>query len=559
MAEVLKESYEFDKTNIREHHYFPPYVPFDEKKLQKFRKYLITDEIHECARDETYKLWIDNDDYNSDSSEENFDDEDEEQKKIREMEKTDKKENKYNILSYIPCENNCFYFRNIDRLRISQTAVDEVLNLYEFEQLKNIDINFYMINNWKLLNKEEKFSSKNLVWSKINIYNEPKQGELIRFMRNIHGEKIAFYFLWVIFLLKRFVYLNIVTGICFTVYYFQSYFGEISVGKSGMSVLDFVFFFHSIFVGFFSSILIKSWKGKELLYSTIWGTKDYETYEGYRDEYQKGANVVRFAFNKKLPIRSAWFRYIKQFLSFLVLCIIAAANVALMYGCFQIKIERSLLLKSLNKTSDNFVIVNDTENIENKKEKDDKNKNKNKRFKRLLDFENFENFDANADYENLKNYFDINAKYQINLEPYMEEENKEINSLRFLNTNNTKINESNNKTNSNNTDTNSTSTNSTVKPKKKYYPVRWNRPGESEIFSSYRPILSALLIGLLIEIFRSINSFVANKLTLWENHEKQSKSDRSYISKYILLEFINNFSFAFYILIFRVKVFLKVF
>lgn len=78
------------------------------------------------------------------------------------------------------------------------------------------------------------------------------------------------------------------------------------------------------------------------------------------------------------------------------------------------------------------------------------------------------------------------------------------------------------------------------------------------MFDGAMPIISALLLGLKIEIFRGINSFISYKLTNWENYEKQSIANREYIIKYFSLEWINNFSFGFFILFFKVK-FLKLF
>lgn len=85
MIDFLKQKFEFDQVDIEDHHYFPPHTEIlDFFEMHKFRKYFPNDDIHECADEEQYKLWVNLEDLNRDKDESDIEENEEENvKKIK--------------------------------------------------------------------------------------------------------------------------------------------------------------------------------------------------------------------------------------------------------------------------------------------------------------------------------------------------------------------------------------------------------------------------------------------------------------------------------------------
>jgi hypothetical protein len=64
-------------------------------------------------------------------------------------------------------------------------------------------------------------------------------------------------------------------------------------------------------------------------------------------------------------------------------------------------------------------------------------------------------------------------------------------------------------------------------------------------------MIIGILTGVQIKVMTVIYSYVAEKLTDWENHEKASYYDNSLSLKIIFFEFINNYSSLYYISFFK--------
>ena len=72
------------------------------------------------------------------------------------------------------------------------------------------------------------------------------------------------------------------------------------------------------------------------------------------------------------------------------------------------------------------------------------------------------------------------------------------------------------------------------------------------------PILVGIITGLQIEIMSSINLRLCKYLTNFENHEKNSIYEESYVTKLLFFEFVNNFITMFYIAFIKVNYYFKI-
>jgi len=362
MTQLLKQNFEFEEVDINDQHYFPPYFPMDNEKIVKFRKYLGNDDIHECANEEQYKLWINMEDYQESEEEESFDSDNPEAK--NELETQEKNNNKiYDVLKEIPCEKSCFYNRNIDRLRIIASSLDEVINfdvLRNFDQIYETDL---LINNYP--EYESKTTAKNLIFTKLNVFSSKVQGQLVRLFRNFCGEKIAFYFLWYCFFLEYIIILGVFSAIIFVLTLFTTFFASIDIfgENSGLNVLDAIYVLYSFFVAVWSSILIKAWKSKESIYAYIWGTDDFESDEPYRDEFIHD-EMQTLIFTQRIPMQKAWKSFLKISFSWFIMLLFCVASVFIMIEIFRIKDLDMFKNVNTNSTID----TNSTININNRME-----------------------------------------------------------------------------------------------------------------------------------------------------------------------------------------------
>ena len=75
--------------------------------------------------------------------------------------------------------------------------------------------------------------------------------------------------------------------------------------------------------------------------------------------------------------------------------------------------------------------------------------------------------------------------------------------------------------------------------------------------SNNLPMYIGIMNGLQIKIMSFIYWYIANWLTKWENHEKNSTFDYNLSIKIIIFEFINNYSSLYYIAFVKVHYLLK--
>lgn len=352
MRDFLKRKFEVDLVDINDHHYFPPHFIFVCGEYDKFRKYLQNDDIHECPKEEQYKLWVTLDDYQGESSNEESDEENENE---NENEKTEEKEDEvFDVEKDFPCE-DCFYYRNIDRLRIISASIDKVVNLKELESCDDFYKNSFCINNYKAY--EERTTAKYLIFNRLNVYSDKSQGELIRLFRNFFGEKIAFYFLWYCFLIKYIVILMIMSSCIFVLVNFSSFFVTKELIKnSGISALDAIYIIYSFIVGVWSTMLMKAWKSKESLYSYIWGCDDNKSDEPFRDEFEFD-KMTTFVFTKRVPVQKAWKKTLRKLFTALVILGLCVASAWIMLGILKLK-DRDLLAAGANNSSLNSTVSN---------------------------------------------------------------------------------------------------------------------------------------------------------------------------------------------------------
>ena len=86
-------------------------------------------------------------------------------------------------------------------------AIDEVLHLSKLKNLDDKITSFHMYNYDSL---QRKIYPKKILWETKNIFSSSTKNEIVQIFRNFFGEKIAFYFLWMIELNKWLIFPSLV-------------------------------------------------------------------------------------------------------------------------------------------------------------------------------------------------------------------------------------------------------------------------------------------------------------------------------------------------------------
>ncbi len=257
---------QFEDLNFNQPELFPPYFKFINNKSNKYRRYEKNDNFHKCQK---------------------------------------------NICNY------CSKYRNIDKLRLINLALEKI---FDFNVLKELDIiknefNIKNYNSYKDQIKYQKLAGNYIIHRKDFIKN-------IKIIRNYYGEKISFYFLWMYILLKWLIYPCIFGVIYFILlliiekYVDNNYFEDyLNINLS--EILRIIF---TIITAIWGILFCKSWKQNEKLFSYFWGTDDISKNEPDKENFKPDLQT-KFVFGEKIKFSSMRVRNIKRIISYLVLFI----------------------------------------------------------------------------------------------------------------------------------------------------------------------------------------------------------------------------------------------
>ena len=149
---------------------FPPYLPFEINKKEKFRTYEKNDDYHFCQNDPDFG------------------------------------------------GNNCLHLvsvlRNIDKLRLIKLSLEDIFlfnDLYQYDFLKSI------IYKRDLVDYKDKKPLNSLSYNFCSIFEDSYLMDQINTFRNLYSEYISFYFLWMVHLIHWILYPTILGIILFKI------------------------------------------------------------------------------------------------------------------------------------------------------------------------------------------------------------------------------------------------------------------------------------------------------------------------------------------------------
>ncbi|MCQ2817650.1 MAG: anoctamin [archaeon] len=259
--------------------YWPPHVPYEIDKDEKFQRYENNDDYHEC-----------NVNYDTDEV----------------------------------C-GKCTVFRNIDKIRLIYMSVDRILKFNAMMEEKFL--RFVLIKrNYK--DYGDKLSAEYLLKKAWNLYDRETQVEHFFIIRNFYGEKICYYFMWLKTFLQRLLKPAIIGILVFI--------AKMILQNRYQKIYELVIIGYLVVIPCWGCIFNDIWLQKERFYNFIWGTENFKHLEP-DSELFKPDGLKQLIFFSNFPYVSPCKKYAKKFLSYFVMGIMLSLTIAGTFTLFYFK------------------------------------------------------------------------------------------------------------------------------------------------------------------------------------------------------------------------------
>ena len=281
---------QFKELNISYKLGFPPYLPFDKSKKEKFRKYEKNDDYHFCENDPDF-----------------------------ENEK---------------CTHPVSIFRNIDKLRLIKLSLEDIFqfnDLYQYGFLKSI---IYKRNLIDYKNKEPLTS---FYYNFISIFENSNLMDLLNVYRNLYSEYISFYFLWLIHLIHWLLYPTIFGIILFGLIH-SNYIKKITIyddDEIKIDLKDIILLSFSGIIIILANLFQKTWKQKEKIFCYFWGMENFLNNEPNND-FIPDQNID-FLFKTKIKIMKPSKFIFRNVISYVILGLIIIVRLISIHFLFSLQ------------------------------------------------------------------------------------------------------------------------------------------------------------------------------------------------------------------------------
>jgi hypothetical protein len=193
--------------------------------------------------------------------------------------------------------------------------------LINFEFFKRQDVLINRIHKRNYLSYGKSIDVENLQSKTRIFFNDKNIKYLINLIRNYHGEKVAFYFLY----LNHYLIWLICPSIIGIIFFFLN--GENRIIKTLPLIYEHLYRLgYCIMITFWSTLFIKGWQQKENFYSYLWGTENFKhkdvQHETFKPDFQK-----YFMLGEKILFSTRLKRIFKRLFSYLILLIMGTLTI----------------------------------------------------------------------------------------------------------------------------------------------------------------------------------------------------------------------------------------
>ena len=269
---------------------FPPYLPFDLNKKEKFRTYEKNDDYHFCEDDHDFG------------------------------------KNK--------CSHSVSVLRNIDKLRLIKLSLEDIFHfndLYQYGFLKSI---IYKRN---LKDYQDKKPLISFSYNFNSIFEESNLMDLINTFRNLYSEYVSFYFLWMIHLIHWFLY-PIIFGIIMFALIQSNYITKIIIYNDNeikIDLKDIILLSFSGFIIILADLFHKTWKQKENMFCYFWGMENFLNNEPNND-FKPDQNID-FLFKTKIKVMKTSKFILRNIISYIILGIVIIIRLISIHFLFSLQ------------------------------------------------------------------------------------------------------------------------------------------------------------------------------------------------------------------------------
>ena len=271
---------------------FPPYIPFELNKKEKFRTYNRDDEYHFCEID-------------SDFSKNN--------------------NNK--------CLHDANVLRNIDKLRLIKLSLADIFHFNDLYQYGFLNSILYKRN---LINYKKKESLNSISSIFLSLLKDHSLMEVINTFRNFYGEYVSYYFLWLVHLIHWIIF-PIILGLILYALLLSNYIKKITVYNDNeirIELKDIILLGFSGLIIIFSDLFQKTWMQKEKMFCYIWGMEnvlDNETNNDFKSDQS-----IDFLFGTKIKVMKKRKFILRNIISYIILGIVIIIRIVSIHFLFSL-------------------------------------------------------------------------------------------------------------------------------------------------------------------------------------------------------------------------------
>ena len=215
------------------------------------------------------------------------------------------------ICKYIPNSEVCkklgcsSCFRHIDKERLICLNLSHIMNFNKIKELCKVEkeeekifMNMIMMPNYDGINN--RINNKELISNYLVPFETSEILKLNKTFRDIYGEFVGFYFVWISHFIKWLFYMALIgIGMSLITLFFKD-----NINKSFSLILNLAFITCIVLWGNYYYI---SWDGQESFYNHIWGMNDYILIQNCVYEYEEKIKLnVEIIMGVKIPIEKTW-------------------------------------------------------------------------------------------------------------------------------------------------------------------------------------------------------------------------------------------------------------
>ena len=228
----------------------------------------------------------------------------------------------------------CSKFRNIDKLRLIQRALKQIMKYSELKKIDIFKMMFFKRNNVAYREKLKEIDVQKIY----NPFDTKLCDKTINIIRNYFGESLSYYFLWLDYYSRMLIFPSVIGIFIFLSYFLWNKIPLISIFSNSfqMDYYDFLLILNCILLTLWLTLFIKTWAQKEKLYNYIWGISDSQKESKINEDFVPNSKE-QLIFGYYVPKEEEIYHTLKYYCSYIVLLAMILLVLTFIYSLFRLK------------------------------------------------------------------------------------------------------------------------------------------------------------------------------------------------------------------------------